>query len=269
MTEVQMKELRELTTKEKNLARKVFLETIPYDRVKISNQLGAGDRPWMQEESSFYILNMGPLAFPDVTASTTMPHNGKTVKRVFVHELTHVWQSFNEGKWVFTRSIAMYIFTCGGNYDTAEGVKKGWNWDDFNVEQQASLVDEWFDGGMSRIGPRWHYVDNIIQKRLRTFKPMEFKGIWDVTTNGTTYCYWLMDHGNCRWYETKPGMLTHYAPYDGKGDWEVDGRRLKIKWDSGSTETWNLPIAQQGPTGKWVTRKGASHPLSAKFTQKL
>jgi len=64
-------------------------------------------------------------------------------------------------------------------------------------------------------------------------------------------------------------MLTNYAPYDGKGDWTVDGRRLKIKWDSGSTETWNLPIAKKGPTGKWVTSKGASYPLSAKLTQKL
>jgi hypothetical protein len=273
ITEVHMKELRELTTPEKNLARKVFLETIPYNRVKISNQLGMNDCPWMQEDSSVFILNMGPLAFPDVTVSTAMPHNGKTVKQVFVHELTHVWQAFNEDKWVFTRSLAGVICTLGGafgdNYDTSKGLKEGWGWDDFSVEQQASLVDQWFKGGMLRTGPRWHYIDNVIQKRRRIFKPMEFKGIWDVTTNGKTYCYWLKDHENCRWYATKPGMLTNYAPYDGKGDWEVKGRRLKIKWDSGSTETWNLPIAKQAPTGKWVTSQGASHPLTAKLTQKL
>lgn len=265
-----MKETRDLTAQERNLAWQVFRETIPYERVRISNGLGINDCPWMQEEDSYYILNMGPVGFPDATSSITMPHNGKKVRRVFIHELTHVWQAFNESKWVFTRSLATFVVTLGGDYDTSTGIKEGWKWSQFNVEQQASLVDEWFDlDKMSKTVPKWKFVNDNIRKRPRTFKPLEFKGVWEVTTNGKTYCYWLQDNDNCKWYFKKPTMLTHYAPYDGKGEWEVIDDELKIEWESGSKETWDLPLASKGPNGKWFTNSGPIHPVSVYLIQKL
>jgi hypothetical protein len=36
-------------------------------------------------------------------------------------------------------------------------------WDDFNVEQQASLVEDWFDRGMSTTDNRFVFIEKIIR----------------------------------------------------------------------------------------------------------
>jgi hypothetical protein len=209
---------------------------------------------------------MGPVGYPDVTSHTSMPHNGKEVRRVFIHELTHVWQAHNENKWVFTRSLATFIKTFGGDYDTSTGLTEGWDWSNFNVEQQASLVDQWFKNGMSKTDPRWKYVNDNIRKHPRNFKPMEFEGLWKVKTNGETYCYWLQDNSYCKWFFNKPTLLTNYAPYDGKGEWKIIKDQIKIEWESGSKETWFLPLTNKIQNGNWFTKNNG--PIHSVLVEK-
>ena len=130
------------------------------------------------------------------------------------------------------------------------------------------MTNGFFDG-MPKTGRKWNYINVVIRMQPRIYKPMEFIGIWEGQTNGTTYYYWLQDHGNCRWYENIPVTLTNFAPCDGKGDWKVIDDELRIEWETGSKETWDLPIARKGYNGKWVTDKGVSSPLSVKLIQKL
>jgi len=37
-------------------------------------------------------------------------------------------------------------------------------WDDFNIEEQAQIVEDWFKKGVSASDPRFHYVRNNIRK---------------------------------------------------------------------------------------------------------
>ena len=71
--------------------------------------------------------------------------------RLLIHELTHVWQihhkKFVPG-WVCSGLISQVGNTFGDAYDYRS---KGFRpWTEFNIEQQAALVDEWFGGRQTR-----------------------------------------------------------------------------------------------------------------------
>jgi len=57
------------------------------------------------------------------------------------------WQYYH-GFWVVLRSA--WANKWGKGY--ADTLEDSDAWDDFNVEERASLVEDWFDSGMSTIG---------------------------------------------------------------------------------------------------------------------
>jgi hypothetical protein len=73
---------------------------------------------------------------------------------------TGVWQYY-QGYWVVLRSIwANSRF--GAGYDYTIGASDPWN--DYNVEQQVQLMEDWFDGGtMSTTDDRFVFIEKIIR----------------------------------------------------------------------------------------------------------
>jgi hypothetical protein len=142
---------RPLKDDEIQFARKVFGDKIAYDRVLLSDLVGIGGRPFtVPSVDGSIILNIGiGNAYDDPINSTANSCN-KVPGAVFIHELTHAWQITNG-------SLEGYI--CGAAIETKVGevtvgqrriysyASADGDWSsDFNMEQQAKIVEEWFGG---------------------------------------------------------------------------------------------------------------------------
>lgn len=158
---------RPLNQKEQDLVRKVFGETLPHwTTIGIGDGLGAGGRPWtdtgpttyQQMPNMNFQINIGDAASSDLTSSkhvncfvTDIPG---TVAELLVHEMTHVWQYHNaRGRYgVWASSVAgSYSFTPGDP------------WDDYDVEQQASIVEKWYSNGEKKADPLYPYIRLVIR----------------------------------------------------------------------------------------------------------
>jgi hypothetical protein len=138
---------RPLARKERMIAKKVFRDTIPLDDVIVTDGLGANGRPFTMPvpgTSRQYAIHVGPNGF---TGMSFRLHDA----RLLVHELTHVWQG-EQSRWSWG-----FVFRSGWHqatkkdayaYDTSESALRNANWDDYNPEQQAEIVEHWFRDGM-------------------------------------------------------------------------------------------------------------------------
>ena len=95
--------------------------------------------------------------YPDASLATVHPSFGR-YRDTFIHEMTHVWQ-FYHGYWVNIR--ALWAMTIGKGYSYTLNSDDAW--DDFNVEQQAQIVEDWFANGMSPNDDRFVFIDKIIR----------------------------------------------------------------------------------------------------------
>ncbi len=160
---------RLLTDAEKDLARKVFEETLPYGAIYLSNGLGLQQRAYTIPHPlhlGAYVIHIGPDAFPNATDSSVVML-GQTVDAVFIHELTHVWQGSNR------RHAFDYIFDSVYNqirfgshaYDLNQDDVGTKSWGKFNAEQQAMIVENWYAAGMSESDAAFTYIKNNIRAR--------------------------------------------------------------------------------------------------------
>jgi hypothetical protein len=173
--------IRKLKQAEKDLGWQVFRNTLPYERIRICDDLGWFHCPWTEIVDAerlgsydLYYLHMGYIAYPDMTSTEVMIHDNDYVKNTFIHELTHVWQAYNENIWVFTRSLGQQICAAITSGD-AYAYEPGLDWDSYNVEQQAKIVEHWFTGeipgserknfAMQQGGSRYDYIRNHIRNR--------------------------------------------------------------------------------------------------------
>lgn len=157
---------RSMTEDEKKLGRSVFGDTIQYARVTIADDLGVGDRPWTEPVQYLSVLHLGPQAFA----------NSDRYKALLVHELTHVWQGQNG---IFTFA---YVANSGWHQlfsgSAAYKYTPGKNWSEYNVEQQAHIVEDWYATGMSTESPLYRYIRDIIRNpsTLRALGSFSFHG---------------------------------------------------------------------------------------------
>ena len=161
---------RLLTEDEKNLARRVFEETLPYGSIYLSNGLGLGRRAYTIPHPlhiGSYVIHVGKDIFKDATDPSNMMFD-QTGDAVFIHELTHVWQGVNR-PWAFGYIVdSLYHRARDGeeaayHVDPADiGTK---NWGDFNAEQQGQIVEGWYVGGMSITDPAFRYIRDNIRTR--------------------------------------------------------------------------------------------------------
>lgn len=151
---------RELSSNEMLLASYVFEDSLPpWGRIFVTDGLGpvpGYDNPYTTEEIGLFTINVGPDMYPDVSLGKSDSFG--VYRDTFIHEMTHVWQYYN-GYWVILRSLWANSAGAGYTYQIDESSA----WDDFNVEQQASIVEHWFARGRSRNDIRFVFVDKIVR----------------------------------------------------------------------------------------------------------
>jgi hypothetical protein len=114
-----------------------------------------------------FLMNVGPGAFPDMSVMN---------RNLLVHEMTHVWQGRNDF-FALRFVVGSLIAQCGGIQ--AGGGFSGRNaaygydpahlrdWSDYNPEQQAMIVEDWFTAGEPTTGDIY---TKFIQNRVRVGK---------------------------------------------------------------------------------------------------
>jgi hypothetical protein len=129
---------RSLRAEEREFATKIFGSTIPFERIRVTNLSKDGRAFVFPNLDGSILMNMNdhyddPVHKP--RRDTNIP--GQT----FVHEFVHVWQIEN--------SSFMPGFICEGiqssgdyDYDSPSWYEKAWS--EFGIEEQATIVAEWY-----------------------------------------------------------------------------------------------------------------------------
>jgi hypothetical protein len=149
---------RYLWVKEVDLARSVFKDTIPYPIIKVSSGTGFGNRPYTTKAWSEFTLHLGSSYYDNHIDQLDL-----WSQATFIHELTHVWQGSHS--W-FSRGFMISSLLSQGkakilhwNTEFAYHYSVGKKWGDYNVEQQAHLVQDWFYyDRLSQTASRFSYI---------------------------------------------------------------------------------------------------------------
>ncbi|HSN77444.1 MAG TPA: DUF4157 domain-containing protein [Anaerolineae bacterium] len=162
-----VRNIRHLAAGERAIAAKVFKNTIPYDEVVVSDGLGGGDRP-------FTLPTYLRLPLFNVSAGKYVIHAGEGYygmsylaedKKLLIHELTHVWQGEHSShSWDYVVSSLWSQALTDNAYEYDRRILK--QWDDYNSEQQAQIVEDWFADGMKEKQEedrRFYYIKKHIR----------------------------------------------------------------------------------------------------------
>ena len=123
---------RPLYSWEIELAKSVYGNTINYRRIRIDELAIAGPKQKRFCYVSFYLVNSwGPMQ-----------------NSTFIHELMHVWQYEKMGALYMLNALRAQYSTKGYNYGGLKALKayleKGKGLQDFNPEQQADIVADYY-----------------------------------------------------------------------------------------------------------------------------
>lgn len=154
---------RTLRKNEQNLCNEVYNGSLPpWDMIGIGDGLGLGDRPWTDWGHDFnwpllpnmrYVMNIGDYATNDLTLKTWTPYDGNT-SDLLIHEIAHVWQYY----YGYTVKASSVWASTLGSYEYEPGEA----WDDYNAEQQASIVEDWHKRGRKPTDLLYPYIVKII-----------------------------------------------------------------------------------------------------------
>jgi hypothetical protein len=176
-------EHRPMLGPERDFAMKVFGPTLPVERIRLTNLLGIGRRPFtIPTVGETILVNLGAgLGDPIGYDGLGDPDNPQRQARgqLFIHELAHAWQigtaSFLPG--LMCDAVAASATTVGGDMGVYQYGAPDQAFSDFNPEQQASIVDDWFAGSGLRQGafdpavesdlnPYFRYIRDNIRRRI-------------------------------------------------------------------------------------------------------
>jgi hypothetical protein len=123
---------RKLTPQEEKLARSVFADAIDLRRVRVDEQARVACKSHHLLYVSFHTINAWGRFRPDI----------------FIHELVHVWQFERMGAVYIPRALAAQFEPAGYDYGGVHVLKncllKGGSLLDFNPEQQADIISDYF-----------------------------------------------------------------------------------------------------------------------------
>lgn len=150
--------LRSLSTNEETVARQVFNSSVAFGQVKVQDDLGLGGRPWTSPPTPVYnkyILHVGPDFYTSLSSSSSR-------RRLLIHELAHVWQGQHGVPLGYVLNSAFHQtitgLTNGGDVAPAYSYSTGLKWSQYNCEQQASIVEDWYTAGKSTTNSRYVYI---------------------------------------------------------------------------------------------------------------
>ena len=155
---------RRLSAREVAEATKVFHNTVPYAKTALTGTSGLHDRPftvpnpWPWDWEDWDINFGSDELWNRLIATYGVMYYWQTL----IHELTHVWQGHNS-------TVAVgYIFNSLWHQavdSDAYAYTLDLDWDDYNVEQQAHLVEDWYAKGCKEDDPRFKYIRDHIWTR--------------------------------------------------------------------------------------------------------
>jgi hypothetical protein len=118
-----------------------------------------------------YIMSVGPGAYRDMTADYPNPRPPRTVgdyRNLLVHETAHVWQGKNSVfalSYVFGSAYSQCAASLGGGTTSgAYGYTAGLPWGNYNPEQQASIIEDWYAAGQPGSGTLWPYIRDFVRQ---------------------------------------------------------------------------------------------------------
>lgn len=175
---------RKLKLTEIDYAQKVFHKALPpWSQIGITDGLGKGGTVFVMTRSMIpfggaisssiqYYINFGDAANADlsiagVSLGTYVPGYSDNLRDVFIHELTHVWQyspPYANAWEVAARCI--YAQEVGAGY----GFTAGAPWASYNLEQQASIIEEWSKRGCKETDELFPYLHYVVRKEGQ-YKP--------------------------------------------------------------------------------------------------
>lgn len=154
--------LRYLTQLEIAFARPVFRNSLPWARIQLTDKVGLGGRPYTWGRT----INVDRTHFKEMDKST----GGRPL---LIHELVHVWQhehGAHPSGYIFG-SLAAQMQHGSAAYNYQPGRK----WGDYNPEQQAKIVEDWYFQGQQQSGPLFPYVrDHIWKEKMAADDKNEF-----------------------------------------------------------------------------------------------
>lgn len=123
---------RRLTEREVELARSIFGETIDYQKVRVDEHSFIGCRQFRFAYVGFHFVNCW----------------GKLSEPHFIHEMAHVWQFQRLGSVYIPRALwaqrTAQGYDYGGIAALQKAIEQGKTLTDFNYEQQADIVADYF-----------------------------------------------------------------------------------------------------------------------------
>jgi len=171
--------IRLMSGPEYAIVSRVFGDTLPYRiRILITNAAGKDGRAFTIPTSLISaILGISPGTF---LVDVPLAYVGSFVnlaylinvgddygsltgaaRNVLVHETAHVWQGKN------SKFALSYVFNSVYNQcilANAYAYAAGGPWHDYNVEQQASIVEDWYMSGEPTSGPLYPYIAHNVRK---------------------------------------------------------------------------------------------------------
>jgi hypothetical protein len=154
------KSSRKLTDEEINDAKRVFEDKIPYGRIIVSDDLGLGDREWTEPVGPLYNLHLGPKGY-----KSTNDHF--ELRWTLIHELTHAWQGANhvfDISYVLSSGWSQLLYGSG-----AYAYSPGQDWGDYNAEQQAHIVEDWYKRGLQVSDSNFRYIRDHIRSPVKSW----------------------------------------------------------------------------------------------------
>jgi hypothetical protein len=149
---------RLLTLAERELARKVFAGSLPLAGVWLSNRTGSADRQYVVAHPArpgSWVIHGGAT----MDADATQP----AVDEVLMHELTHVWQSAHGPNTTDYLARWLHEWATVGDQQ-AYNCQPGQPWASYGVEQQASIVADWYSGGMNEADALFPYIRDTVRQ---------------------------------------------------------------------------------------------------------
>lgn len=152
------------------LARQVFEDKLPYDRIHLANYFLPFNDVAVTLASVASLVPIRSLRSYTIYFGSKMFSEGADApqnRSTFIHELTHVWQGHHSlfaWEYMIKSMLAQgHAILVTGDRNNAYTYKLGQAWGDYNVEQQASIVADWFERGMKTTDERFTFIVNNIR----------------------------------------------------------------------------------------------------------
>lgn len=136
---------------ELDLALRVYGDTLPLDRIVLTNLSGLGGAAFtMPTIGGDILVNLGTEAYDNPATHVEPPY--PVPGKLFVHELCHVWQiAHDKYQPRLCHRLTAGVVEGSAYYFPPADMRQPWP--ALNLEQEATVVDEWFAPGGR--GPAW------------------------------------------------------------------------------------------------------------------